>query len=115
MHPVAYAVAPAPPPTTIREYRDAFERDRDVAMMAAHGWVVQQTTVIPGSYNGGKGCLLAVIFLPLALMAGNHPDRYMVTYVATPMAVPGPQPLPMPLMSGSPGLRGPIGPNSGAA
>lgn len=103
--PFPAATQQPPPQTTIREYRDAFQRDRDMAAMAACGWVATQTTVIPGGYDGTKGCLLAIIFLPLALLAGNQPDRYMVTYTWTGTAAPL---VPPQFGLDSPGFRGPV-------
>ncbi len=73
----------APLRTITREYSHERDRDRDIARMGNHGWSVQSITHVPGSYRGGRGCLLAVIFLPLALLAGNSPDRYFVTFGTT--------------------------------
>lgn len=81
----AISAAPiaAPLRTITREYNHERDRDRDIAQMGSHGWSVQSITHVPGSYLGGRGCLLAVIFLPLALLAGNSPDRYLVTFGTT--------------------------------
>ena len=86
--PAHYPVPYAPQIRTItRQYPDAGSRARDEWNMVRFGWTVQSVTVIPGKYNGGAGCCLAIIFLPLALLAGNHPDGYLVVYGTT--APPG--------------------------
>lgn len=73
----------APVRTIMREYTNAQIRDADMARMAEYDWSVQSVQTIAGGYAGGKGCLLALLFLPLALLAGSKPDRYIVTYATT--------------------------------
>lgn len=79
--------------TITRQYRNADARMRDEANMIAFGWSVQSVTVIPGGYNGTAGCFLAIIFLPLALLAGKKEDGFVVIYGTT--APPGMATLPV--------------------
>lgn len=66
--------------TITREYSHERDRQRDMAQLTARGWLVQNIAHMPGTYNAGLGCLLAIFFLPLALLAGRSPDRWLVTY-----------------------------------
>ncbi|HET8627808.1 MAG TPA: zinc-ribbon domain-containing protein [Thermomicrobiales bacterium] len=96
--------APAPPAPTLplvaapqirtvtREYLDERDRTADVAQMQQHGWAVTSITHQPGKYRSDVGCLLALIFLPLAFFAGNTPDKWLVVYSTT--APPGQATLP---------------------
>jgi hypothetical protein len=84
--------------TVTRQYLDQAARDRDIASMAAHGWAARSMAVTPGRYKAGKGCFLFLIFAPLALLAGNDPDRWTVIYSTT--IPPERGHLPPPLMGG---------------
>lgn len=76
--------------TITREYSHEQDRQRDMAQLTARGWLVQNIAHIPGNYNAGLGCLLAIFFLPLALLAGRSPDRWLVTYGTPDLAAQAP-------------------------
>jgi len=76
--PVIQTVSPLR--TVTREYASDQHRRRDMDNMTEHGWQVQNIAHVAGKYKGSQGCLLFLLFAPLALLAGRTPDNWIVTY-----------------------------------
>jgi hypothetical protein len=65
--------------TKVVIYKNEKEMQRGIAKMQRLGWEVVDTEALSRDWGCIKTCLLAIIFLPLALL-GRKPQRYKVQY-----------------------------------
>jgi len=64
--------------TKIISYNNPRRMARDKLRLDQLGWKVKETVHVPGRHGCGS-CLLAIVFLPLALL-GRSSDKWIVTY-----------------------------------
>lgn len=55
------------------------EKVRVLEKYTADGWRLVSETITPGRYDGGTGCCLALICLPLGFLAPKSQNRINVT------------------------------------
>ena len=65
--------------TQVTTYKGQKAMQNGIKSMQRRGWAVTNTQAVQGKYKAGKTCLLALLFLPLALL-GRGGESYMVTY-----------------------------------